>query len=330
MPVFDFADGLPAKIKEKEKTDPLTIGEKLLGDILLNLKNLKQRSNRPIELRASGLPFCGLKRFILDDRQESYTMEHYTSTGTAIHETLQKWIPFGDYRQYMFGDWQCLECERVKKWQTLPGKCKCGQENWKYKELSISYKKLTGHIDLVLKLPTTPVSYIVVDFKTTDMHKKRASRYWDPHAPSSRNYVVQIRTYCALLNLIYKLNVRGWIVVSVNRAKPIEEQLDYHPLSGEWSPKMSKRWMPYLDKANEDFRRLKRLMRHLKEKNIDEASDALKNMVRGRPCKDEESYKKWMHYAFFGKDICALKKSCCKLGNAAVLADVKKRLREKA
>lgn len=327
----DFADELPSAEAEREKNDPLTIAERIFGDMLGNLQTLKDKSDRPIELRSSGLPFCGLKKFILDERGESYSMDHYTSTGTAIHETLQKWFPKGDYKKYIFGDWKCEACNRVKKFQKLPSsRCKCGEsKGWKYQELSLKYKSLTGHVDFILELPTAPVSYLVVDFKTTDMERKRSNVLWDPNQPSSKNYVVQIRTYCCLLQLKYKLNIRCWIVANINRAEPIRDKRHYHILSGDWEPKMSKRWLPYLDKAVEDFTRLRRLLRHLKEKNVDEAQEALINLVKGRPCQSEEDYKKWMSYAFYGKDECPMKKTCCHKGSKAVQSEVKERLRQK-
>lgn len=326
----DMADGLPTTVKAAEERDE--IGEALLKKMLLNLQTLSRPSVRPIEFRTSGLPFCPIKSFLLSDRKESYSMDHYTSTGTAIHETLQKWLALGDYKQHMYGDWQCSSCGKKKKMQLMPEVCTCRSNSaqWIYKEISISYKKLTGHIDLILQLNFTgKIRYVVIDFKSTDMERKRSKVNWDPLQPSSRNYVVQVRTYCTVLTLEYGLNIVGWILPSINRASPITDEQGFHPLAGEWSKKLSDRWVKYLDAANYDFIVLKRLMRHLKERNVEEANDWLIEMVKTRPCHDEEQYKKWMHYAFYGKDVCPMKNTCCKGKNKPVLAEIRQRLREK-
>lgn len=329
---FDLADDLPANAKHISDNDPLEVGERLLRNMLINLQQLKQPSTRPIEFRASGLPFCGIKRFLLDERGESYNMDHYTTTGTAIHETLQKWLPFGDYKAAIYGDWECSACGKVKASCTLPMKsCKCGADvPWKYKELSVTYRKLSGHIDLVLELNTTPVSYIIVDFKTTDMERKRSSASWDQSKPSSRNYVVQIRTYCSILCQEYGLNIRGWILASINRAAPIRDERDFHLLaSGDWNPRHSKRWLKHIDNANMDFIRLKRLLRYLKQEDSDNANDALRALVKGRPCQSNEEYDKWMYYGFYNKDVCPMKKICCTGKHGPVLAHIKDELRRK-
>lgn len=332
MKVNDFADGLPTAAVEREERDE--IGEHLFRSMLANLQTLKKKSNRPIELRSSGLPFCPIKSFLLNENFETYSKSHYVSTGTAIHETLQYWLPLGDFKQHIFGDWECSYCGRKKKMQLYPDavcKCRSNSAEWIYKEVELKYKKLTAHVDLILQVNLTkpPFRFVVVDFKSTDMERKRSKVTWDPLQPSSRNYIIQVRTYSTLLNLLHGMNIVGWLLPSINRAAPITDTLGYSLLSGDWNKKMSLRWMKYLDTANYDFTVLQRLMRHIKEGNSAEANDWLVEMVKTRPCHSEDDYRKWMHYAFYGKDVCPMKAICCKGKNKPVLAHVRELLRQK-
>lgn len=327
----DMADGLPsAQIEEEERDE---FGEQLLRNMFANLSSLNAPNKRAIELRSSGLPFCPIKSFLLTDNKESYSKDHYVTTGTAIHETLQRWLPRGDYKAHIFGDWKCNACDKWKRRQVYPEPCKCRSNSaeWIYHELEIKRKRLTGHIDLVLQLnlDKPPFRYVVVDFKSTDMERKRSNVRWDPSQPSSRNYIIQVRTYCTILTLEYDLNIVGWLLPSINRAAPITDQLGYSLLSGEWNRKRSLRWEKYLDAANYDFIVLMRLLRHIKEGNSAEANDWLVEMVKTRPCHDEEQYMEWMHYAFFRNEVCPMKKVCCQGSNKKVLKHVRNLLREK-
>lgn len=330
--MHDLADDLPVAQQQREERDE--IGERLFRNMLANLQTLHKPSNRPIELRSSGLPFCPIKSFLLTENTENYKKDHYVSTGTAIHETLQYWLPKGDYKAHIFGDWKCSACGRMKRFQLLPGPCKCRSNSaeWLYKELEIKYKKLTGHVDLVLQLnlDKPPFRYVVVDFKSTDMLKKRSNVRWDPLQPSSRNYVVQVRTYCTLLQLEYQLNIVGWLLPSINRAEPITSDQHYNLLSGEWTKRQSLRWIKYLDAANYDFTVLKRLLRHIADNNPSEANEWLVEMVKTRPCHSMDDYKKWMHYSFYGTDVCPMQGICTKGKNKPVLAHVRQLLRQKS
>lgn len=326
----DFADGLPSTVnKTPRNVHPLEQAEKLFKNALLNLQTLQRPQDRPIELRASGLPFCPIKSFLLDNRNASYSMDHYVSTGTEIHNTLQKWLPLGDYQHLIFGNWECTSCGKMKKFTCKPkDSCSCGSNSaeWRYKEVEIKYKNLTGHIDLILKIGK---KYIIVDFKSTDMMTKRSKISWDPSQPSSRNYIIQVRTYCTVLTLEYDIPVVGWLLPSINRAQPIRNELDFHMLSGEWSERKSIKWLKFLNAANTDYAVLQRLLRNIKDNDTQAANQSLKKMVTTRPCHSTADYDQWMHYAFYGDAVCPMKDVCTKKSDKAVLGTIRQRLREK-
>lgn len=327
----DLADELPTNTQTKTDESGYAAAD-LLKSMLLNLQTLERPSNRPLELRSSSLPFCPIYSFLLRERQDSYRMSHYTSTGTATHETLQHWLPYGEYGHHVFGSWKCSTCKTERTWQLKPKPCNCDKDAiWLYQELALSYRKLTGHVDMLLQLDFSPnPNFALVDFKSTDMVRKRSSIFWNKNAPSSRNYIVQVRTYCTILTLKHKLNVTSWLLPSIDRAKPITTATDFSILAGgEWNRRKSQRWLKYLDAANDNWIILQRLMRHLREGNGDDARYWLKEMVRERPCQTPDEYQKWMRYAFFGKEQCPMFDTCCNNSHRDVYQEIRQRLRAK-
>lgn len=331
---FDLADGLENHSKEDSSEEgALDKAYFLLKNMFDNLNNLKTPVPPKLaELRASGLPFCPIKSFLFNSRAESYSMDHYVTTGHAIHSTLQKWLPMGDYSRHVWGNWECTQCNHLFKHQLKPALCrKCSQDNLKYREVDLKYKNLTLHIDMILQvdLGNKENGFVVVDFKTTDMERKRSNFRWDPNKPSSSNYIVQIRTYCTMLEHLLGLKIVGWLLPSVNRASPIKSSNDYSILSsGEWSTGKTKRWLKFLDAANDSYMDYLSLMKLIGKKDKPAINKALKTMIRYRPCHSVEDYDRWMSFAYYGKDKCPLKEICCHQSDSsvreAIISEVKK------
>lgn len=314
------------------------IGDDIVKGMLETLDVPKVQGHKRIELRASGLPYCEIRKFLFNPSPENYAKDFYTSTGTAIHEALQQWAPRGDYKSYIFGNWRCTGCGAVKKMCITPRR-KCVEcvdlplqpkhlgktHYWKYEEIDFKYKSLSGHIDMVLRISRNPDRYIVIDFKTTDMDKKRESRYWDPMQPSSKSYILQIRTYCTILEKLFGLNIVGWHVISINRSAPIKTAKDYHLLSGEWNEGDSDKFIKYLERDIRGYKNLQHLLKRINKGDKTEASAALETMANDRPCSDLKSYKRWMDKAFFGKEKCEMLDACC-MSTRRVVARIKQEL----
>lgn len=319
----DLADGLlPKKAKavgaSVSKTETLLEdGERIVMDMLLDLQTLKKKSSRKLELRSSSLPFCPIRSFLNEGQGISYTMEHYTGTGTAIHTVLQSWSSRGKYKDRLWGNWRCSHCDDPKKpprymHQHVPKtSCDCHPEaDWLYDEVSLRYKDLTSHVDTIFMI--APGFYVIIDYKTTYMEKKLASTYFKANSPSSRNYIVQIRTYCTIVAKQYGLNIVGWFLASVDRSEPIKTSKDFWILSGEWNEKYAERWLEKLDNAVLDYRWLKLLNAAVAKGDKERSSMLLNLMLESRPCKSKADYKGWMEFGFFGKDVCEHLADCCR------------------
>jgi Holliday junction resolvase-like predicted endonuclease len=115
-------------------------------------------SKEKIVLRSSGLPFCGVRTVMgrLDSINtfSSFMSLYYTSVGTAVHSTWQKAMISEDVGENVFGDWSCSICKAKFK-QGFKPLCKATPCDLTYEELTLSYKNLTGHCDLVARYGET-------------------------------------------------------------------------------------------------------------------------------------------------------------------------------
>ena len=322
----------------KSKTE---IVEEHVNKIMLELQNASVVANRPREFRASGLPFCPILSFLRGDNVEDYHRTHYTSSGTAIHETIQTWMSISPAsKKYMFGNWKCTGCAKIVKHQRIPSKlCDCDHvlsdsdrsgsglkfwpKFWTYSEIQVRRKNLGGHIDL-MTLPL-PNFVIMWDFKSTSMGDKRR---WgqDMNKPSIPSYTAQIRTYSAIADIDYDLPVKAWCLVALDRDRPVRTVSDFSVVSADWSRKRSKKWLKYIDAADDNHVRLKKLEKSVLNEDSKAAKKHLKSVIKYRPCKSREDYDKFMVYGFMTGE-CKMCKACFKSDKATAKA-VQKRLAE--
>ena len=190
------------------------------------------------EFRTSGLPFCPILSFLKEDREESYASSFYTSIGTSIHLVMQTWLAKTKLSvKHVYGNWKCTGCGKEKRMCKQPSPCTCGSTHsraskfhermkpfWMYEEIEYNYRGLSGHIDLVYW--PLPNFAFTLDFKTSDIEKKKKSGYWIRSKPSSPTYVVQVRTYNTVLDLHYGVPIRGWCLANLDRAQPIKKSSD--------------------------------------------------------------------------------------------------------
>lgn len=302
--------------------DPLEYMEKVIDDCFADIRNAKVTqvaTNR--EFRTSSLPFCPILDFLREPQEENYDKSHYTSTGTAIHETLQSWLSVANYpKSMLYGSWKCTGCQNVLKNQMMPKKlCGCKHtmsttpfhrkwpKHWTYEEIEYNYNGLSGHIDGVL-MPRPDFAF-VIDFKTTELAKKRSKYNWKADKISSPAYVAQIRTYSTILTLEHDLPIKGWMLINVERGRPIKSKNDYHKQVGTWGEKHSIKWDGILQRSIKHNILLSKLERAVEEKKKDRAQELLQKIVACRPCKSEHDYKRYMVYKHYdGKcphaDVC--------------------------
>lgn len=286
--------------------------EELAVDMLLDLQNLKlTQGKRGREFRTSSLPFCPILSFLKDAGEESYSKSHFTSTGTAIHETVQSWLSVSKIsKDIIWGSWKCTGCGAIKLNQFRPRKeCDCNfklsttqfhrgwPKHWTYHEFEYNYKGLTGHIDLIVW--PRPDFAFVLDIKTTEVEKKRLRWNWKQDKISSPNYVAQVRTYATILDIVHGIPIKSWMLSNLERARPINKRQDFHPQVASWSRKHSEKWMKHLDLSIKNNKILTKVEAAIDAEDRDEAERHIKRMIVSRPCTDQTTYDNYMRYGFY-------------------------------
>jgi hypothetical protein len=132
----------------------------IVSGTLTGLSTAKWPDRRLPEFRVSSFPYCPLL-FSGDpgDYEANYTSSFYFEKGTETHHLVQWSMAHSVSAHMMYGHWACSKCdekeERLVQWSTKPEHpCKkCGKRSWKYVEVTVSYKGIEGHIDMILRVP---------------------------------------------------------------------------------------------------------------------------------------------------------------------------------
>lgn len=224
----------------KRRTLELAL-ENALHGALLGLRSVTIESPETKLFRVSSFPYCPVLHALNPtERVEDYSSRFYTDIGTAMHELIQDFMPRTMHGHKVFGNWSCRKCGKKRKLTVLPEKpCSCFKgkkvtagDAWKYEEIEIEYRGLTGHVDKLLQVQTASgeVGYLVIDYKTTNIpayeapkkKRRKHSGSWTsaneppPINPAlAKKYPVpynidQISFYCPLLRKAMKLNIVGW------------------------------------------------------------------------------------------------------------------------
>lgn len=157
-------------------------------EITTKMEPTKTDEMKPPRFRMSASPFCPYKflfdwyDFIKTDRADywDYTSDFYTNIGTAIHSTLQKWIPINNPGSYL-GNWKCPRCHKYIEAAVGPKFCKkCGK--WMiYEEFSFLEKPgFTGHCDGILLLNKPLVKSFGVNIHKTKVMDKYIRKCKNP------------------------------------------------------------------------------------------------------------------------------------------------------
>lgn len=309
----------------------LDIVEQDLSRMLIDASKLTLPSSRQESFRCSSLPFCPIRNFLqMKKREDSYGMDFYTLTGTALHELMQKWMPLTEQaRNRVFGGWDCMACGVMHDPQPMPRECpacKAHVSKLKYREVSVSYNGLSGHVDFLYEWSRGQL--VLPDFKSTSLIHSR-NKYphnWREHYPPSQNYIVQIRSYAVMLREQYGLNITALALIFIDRSRKIENHKDFHIVTYPWDEVLHEKWKKKLDRACENNRLLTRLQQRIEAADgySDKAMNTLRKMIDNRPCFSETSWRTWMKKGFF-KGECEMLPSCLK-GSKTVLRDVLRRL----
>lgn len=205
------------------------------------------------EFRPSSFPICPVLAYM--QMREAAKLGYYpgkmnagggffTSVGTAAHENIQYFI--GESGN-VFGDWKCKnpKCEKhtigrnlfddsgkmvragkLTRKNTCNNKCPKCCEPMEYIEKEIEYRGMKGHIDCIYRLPNG--NYWIADYKTTTKNNLKSSKL------PKREHLMQLPTYCYVLEKKYGMVVEGFSLLYFSRDNPYEFK--------EYAEQWDKRW----------------------------------------------------------------------------------------
>jgi len=310
----------------KRHKNEKNILDQLIDSVLIDMsQGIDPTFRKKSEFRISSFPYCPIRSLLFKgDGYIPFSMEFFTSIGTAIHTTLQKYLRHGNFKNKIFSCWKIVETGEVIgpcRFDDIPAK----YHNYtiEYEEITINYNGLSGHVDLVMEL--LPGKYVVIDFKSTNLRKTQKYNNWQKYYPASRSSIIQISSYSTLLNELFGLNVVAWCLVYIDRGDVIRDKTNYHKVLRPWNQSKHDKLLSWIDlscKSNKYLVKLNKILDSGKA-GYNERADALLNrLVRNRPCKTEEDYENFMDYKFYqgpvrnGEDPgvkngkCILLKSC--------------------
>lgn len=153
-----------------------TYVEDVMQDCFVSSQQGKKKGEA---FRVSSMPYCPFYDIVESAtfRTESFEMDMYTETGTAIHENFQRYLPRAHFKHDAVGDWECTKCKKHYTLCHMPKACSCGGHEFVYQEHQYTLTRygvtLSGHTDFLLQPDGD--HFIVVDFKTTGM------KYFTPY-----------------------------------------------------------------------------------------------------------------------------------------------------
>jgi len=278
--------------------------EQLIDTFMLSVGEAKKPSTRTPEFRISSMPYCPIRRLLFNKPgNDSFSMNFYTSIGTAVHETIQSWATISEEaREKIFSCWKIKETGEVVGpcfYKDIPKKY--SNYTIEYEEITIKYRGLSGHVDLVLEI--LPNKYMLIDFKTTNLtrNKLREPYTWRNKYPASTSSIIQISSYSSLLTKEFGLNIIGWCLIYVDRGDVISHNDSYHKVMKPWNKKKTKKFMKYIDQACDNNKRFIKLNKLLdkSDRYSSKADSLLKEIVKNRPCVDETTYDEFMGKGFY-------------------------------
>ena len=166
---------------------------------------------RVFNLRISQLPYCPANTLFNWAQRgmsfaESMEFDYYVSIGTAVHNTVQKFLPKVGK---ILSNYECHECG--KKYP-MSYKTECCGFYTKFKEIEIKIGKIVGHIDGVWNVDG---QMIPLDYKTTSIKRLK-----DAIASPPIQYVRQLHGYAVGLKELYGIESEEAGLVFIPRDDP--------------------------------------------------------------------------------------------------------------
>lgn len=149
-----------------------------------------------------------------------------------------------------------------------------------------------------------------------------------------RTNVLQISVYTYVMRERYNLNVVGWSLVYVDRAKPVRNLRDYKQIPHFWTKDNHERTGKKLAWATAAAPLARKIQKRLFQKHKMPTKEEILEIAKSRPCKTEAGWKAWMKAGWervwgFDPDAkkCSNLKFCLK-GDSACAKRITKQYKE--
>lgn len=270
--------------------------------------------SRSRALRSSALPYCPVLD-VLPQEQEYVTVAnvYYMAGGTAFHTAVQTYASRVDGGERMWGRWKCPACGH--KWTQpvfRPDRCpkRCNEPPL-YDEIEFRVGPLTGHCDFGALYGTSfnkswagrpdlpwgrlRGKWTLHDFKTTGQF---------PDYPKPQ-HVLQLRTYCLMMELNYGIRIDYYNIVYVAR-----ENMKY-AIKGPYAFAKSRQWTRDVTfRAIAGFKAATVVHRERRERGRPSKA-AIRELLKHRPCRDLETHDSYMGRKYeFSREPCPLLPAC--------------------
>lgn len=243
--------------------------------------------SRVVNLRFSGMPFCGLRWFVslpqalARTKMTDFGFRFFTTVGTSVHTVIQNAVALSkDY--HALNDFVCQKCgDRQPLLITPPGRCaKCGSKHFRRDEHEVIWRGAIGHVDEIFVPDLSHRKRLfVMDYKTTSLSNINKV---DPPG-----YVNQLRSYSVTLQE-EGYEVLGAGLVYIPRDNPFKWRISHLPFTDQIFRLQRNRmaaWVRQHDQASA----------------VDSLSE-LRELITSRPCRAKlKSY----HADCPHRDFCA-------------------------
>ena len=280
------------------------------------------QTKRPNDFRVSSLPYCGLLHVADSLNKEiepnPYAFSFYVELGTTLHSLYQRYAAEASPTE-LIGNWQCnrlldtstgkhsiSHTRCTKKYEFCSHndakeqhKCPHGKKclpSLSYEELTVEYKGLTGHVDLLYKLPNR--KYILADIKTTgeflfDSFKSAVKLGYYP----SLKYFQQVETYAILIEKLFDIEISSYAIVYMSRTAPSEKKIKHRVFARKLTDDMRMRRKNIVKWQIEHHKQALKVIEQPSKDNMGE-------LWNNRPCQNKAAYDNIMKPLFFGKENC--------------------------
>jgi len=196
-------------------------------------------SDRRLEFRGSGLPFCP-RAFFLDRILEpptrfGYLNEVVLQRGHAIHAVVQRWLGRSGL---LFGNWECPRCAQtlgrpfiLRDSYGPPGRCPIHREELQYQEYEIEFEGMKCHPDGLVPNECREHAFTLLEVKTQAHSGSKAWPGWRDLKEPMHHHVEQANAYACIVPRVLGFKItKVWVwYISADRPRWKPKVFEFDP-----------------------------------------------------------------------------------------------------